>query len=175
MTSPRHSYRSVSRFFPAIQAVLDASDKPNVSVIEVNPVSLGLSPATAAARLRDAIQAVRTGVVVVPFDGSRFNSISLEWMVTNNATAVHLIHKTRRAEQVAQQDLSKLMVELKGQVVVERILLFHEAEALASLLSGRILEGEYKVRFPEQFDLDKFKSLYDITIIDNEDGTHTLI
>lgn len=174
MSNSRHSYTSVSRFFPAMQAVLDARDT-KVSIIEVNPKSLGLGPSTCAARLRDAIQAVKGLLVVAPMDHIALTNELQYWIVTNDDFKVQLIHQERRRLQLAAEQSAKLIVEIKGPTSITAELQPGHVQALCLLLDARILEGEYRVRFSDRIDVELLRQQFDVAIIDNQDGTHTIV
>lgn len=174
MSSNRHSYRSVSRFFPALQAVIDA-EHTTTSVIEINPTSMGLATTTCAARLRDARQAVEQGVVVPPFNAAKFTDLVASWVITDDGKTVSLIHVERHKQFLATQQQALLQVELKGETVVERTLVLDEVKALCYLLGNRVLSGEYRVRFHPDIHIVELRAFYDVAIIDNNDGTHTII
>lgn len=178
MSDSRHSYHSVARFFPVMKAILEAKDS-QVSTIDVDPKQLQLVASTCAARLRDAIQAVKHNQIITPMDHLALVEELRHWVITQDSEMVRAIHLTRRRKQIDEALDQKLKVELKS-VFVERELIIEEVYALCLLLGKRVISGEYRIKLPTPWKLlpsalEGLKASYDIAIIDNKDGTHTIV
>ncbi len=141
----RHSWKSVSRFVPVIEALLDAHKKLGTANVTFDPlVGMNISVETAMGRLRDAVASLSQGLTSAPsIDAEELAAVWAFYKVTSDGTNVQIVSRlTEQEEPVMIQTGSR---ESLATLKVEDERFVETLTAFALLLGQRYLQGEVTI------------------------------
>ncbi len=140
----RHTWKSVSRFVPVIESLLNQHKHKGIASVTFDPATMGLSVETGIARLRDAVQSLSQGLTSTPtIKADDLTAIWPYYRVRSDGTLVNVISRsTEQEEPVMIQSGSR---ESLATLKVEDPRFVETLSAFALLLGQRFLQGEVTI------------------------------